>query len=88
MFDKSTRTLMAMLFQRGIVTTIDGIVTGTERKFYIYRYGPGIVNDHEYYTGWVSGVYTADCSGDTLEETLDKLEAVIANLPEREAIAV
>jgi hypothetical protein len=88
MFDKSTRTLMAMLFQRGLVTTIDGVVPGTERKFYVYHYGPNIISENDYYTGWISGIYGVVCDGSTLNEALDKLEAVVANLPEKEAVEV
>ena len=80
MFDKSTRTLMAMLFQRGLVTTIDGVVPGTERKFYIYRYDPKLFRDGPMFTGFISGLYTEDYAGATLDETLDKMETYIDRL--------
>ena len=54
----------------------------------MYHYGPNIVSENDYYTGWVSGIYGVICDGSTLDETLDKLEAVVANLPEKEAVEV
>ena len=79
MFDKSTRTLMAMLFQRGLVTEIDGVIPDTERRWNVCCYRPNLFRDETHYEGFISGVYGIDdFRGDTLDETLDKMEALIA----------
>lgn len=77
MFDKSTRTLMAMLFERGAISEIEGRLdevscwTVTHRTKNQWR-------DDDYYDGWVTGApYTADFRGDTVDEVLDKLEAYL-----------
>lgn len=76
-FTKAQRAKMAMVFADGLVTTMDGIIPGTERKFFIYYYQPDLFRDERFFTGFVSGIYEENYRGDTLDETLDKIEAVV-----------
>ena len=77
-FTKTDRTLMAMLFARGVVTEIDGVIPGTERRFNVCCYRPNLFRAEEHYEGYISGVYGEDFRGDTLDETLDAMEAYMA----------
>ena len=79
-FSKTDRTLMGMVFQQGLVTAMDGIIPGTERKFYVYHYDPKLFRDGPLFTGFISGLYAEDYAGATLDETLEKMEAVMDRL--------
>ena len=76
-FSKTDRTLMQMLFQRGTVTEIDGVIPGTERRWNVCCYRPNLFRDETHYEGYISGVYGNDFRGDTLDETLDAMEALL-----------
>lgn len=76
MFSKTDRTLMSMVFQRGMVTSMNGIIPGTDRAFYVSYYNAGAFRDAHFYTGFIAGHYTEDYYGETLDETLDKIEAI------------
>lgn len=76
MFDKSTRTLIAMLFQRGQITEMDGELPDG-RHFTISHRTKNLWRDDDYYDAWLAGVYSDDFRGDTVDETLDALEAYI-----------
>ena len=87
MFSKTDRTLMAMVFQRGIVTSMNGIIPGTDRAFFVYYYSTGVFRDNPCFSGFVSGRYADDYRGTTLDETLDKMEAIINQMLMEEALA-
>ena len=74
MFDKATRTPMAMLFERGTINKVDGILEDG-RRWSVTKHGPNLFCDYVFYSGWLAGEYCEDFRGDTLEETLDKMAA-------------
>ena len=74
MFDKATRTLMAMLFERGAVDEIEG-ETADGSRWSVDCHRPNLFQDYTYFDGYVSGAYNEDFRGDTLEETLNKMDA-------------
>lgn len=74
MFDKATRTLMAMLFERGAVDEIEG-KTADGSRWSVDCHRPNLFQDYTYFDGYVSGAYNEDFRGDTLEETLNKMDA-------------
>ena len=73
MFDKATRTLMAMLFERGAVDEIEG-KTADGSRWSVDCHRPNLFQDYTYFDGYVSGAYNEDFRGDTLEETLSKMD--------------
>ena len=74
MFDKSTRTLIAMLFERGTINEVDGKLEGG-RSWSVTKHGPSLFCDYVFYSGWISGEYREDFHGDSAEETKDKMNA-------------
>jgi len=86
-FATTDRTLMKMLFERGLVKSINGIIPGTDRAFYVYYYDTGNFSDAPFFSGFIAGRYTDDYYGETLDETLDKMEAIIAQLAMEEKFA-
>lgn len=74
MFNKATRTMMAMLFDRSTVDEIDGKMEDG-RAWHVNIRRPNLFQDYTYFDGYVSGAYNDDFRGGTLEETLDKMEA-------------
>lgn len=83
MFDKSERTLMKMLLERGTVTEIAGVVkVGCDGfRWEVRRHAPVLFGDATYYTGSLSGMYDP-IEGDTLDEVLDQLESWVAEARE------
>lgn len=77
MFDKSTRTLIAMMFERSTVDEISGSLPDGRRWDVCIR-RPNLFRDDVSYDGCITGAYSADFRGDTLDETLDKLDAYLA----------
>lgn len=77
MFDKSTRTLIAMLFERGTINEVDGILEDG-RRWSVTKHGPSLYCDFVFYSGWLAGEYREDFHGDTLDETLEKMNAWFA----------
>lgn len=79
MFDKSTRTLMKMLFERGAVTEISGVckVRRWQRKWTVVYHPVNDFRDEAYYTGTVAGVYSLEAEGLTLDEALNGLEKIL-----------
>lgn len=77
MFDKATRTLMAMLFELSTVDEIDGKLDDG-RRWSVNCRRPTPFLDYTFYDGYISGSYQ-DFRGDTLDETLDKMNAWLAD---------
>ena len=77
MFDKATRTLRAMLFERSTVDEIDGKLEDG-RGWSVNCRRPTPFLDYTFYDGYIAGAY-ADFRGDTLDETLDKMNAWLAD---------
>lgn len=71
MFDKSTRTLMSMLFERSTINEISGKLEDG-RAYAINCRRPTPFLDYTFFDGYISGSYE-DFRGDTLDETLDKM---------------
>lgn len=86
-FAITDRTPMKMIFSRGLVKSMHGIIPGTDRVFYVYYYDTGIFSDAPFFSGFIAGRYTDDYYGETLDETLDKMEAIIAQLALEEVLA-
>lgn len=76
MFDKATRTLIAMLFERGTINEVDGILVDG-RRWSVTKHGPSLFCDYVFYAGWLAGEYREDFRGDSSEETLEKMEAYL-----------
>ena len=76
MFSKTDRTLMAMMFRRGMVTEISGTYTENHIEYsWGIRFHPvDIFRAESYFTGTLSHWYE-DFTGDTLDEVLDQIEA-------------
>ena len=77
MFDKSTRTLMTMLFQRGIKemdTTVN--LNGFERHVSVQVFRADMWRDEDYYMVTISG-REDEFTGSTLDEVLDQLQEYI-----------
>lgn len=81
MFDKSTRTLMAMLFERSAIDEISGKLDDGRRWNVTIR-RRNLFRDCVSYDGCIAGAYSEDFRGDTLDETLNKLEAHLAEMSE------
>ena len=77
MFDKSTRTLIAMLFERGTINEVDGILEDG-RRWSVTKHGPSLYCDFVFYSGWLAGEYREDFHGDSAEETMEKMNAWFA----------
>lgn len=77
MFDKSTRTLMAMLFQRSAIREFSGSLPDG-RFFTVSIHRAELWRDDPSYDGYIAGAYSADFVGDTLDETLNKMDAYLA----------
>lgn len=78
-FAITDRTLMKMLFERGTVSEISGVckVGRYERRWEVIFRPVTIFRAEAYYEASVSGIYDQTATGDTLDECLDKLEAII-----------
>ena len=78
MFDKATRTLMAMLFERGTVSEMHGIYKDGfhERRWEIIFRPKNIFRDDAYFDVSLSGCYDWK-TADTLDEALDALETMM-----------
>ena len=78
MFDKTDRTLMAMLFKRGTIKEMDTTVDiwGFERHVAIHHYRADLWRDDDYYMATISG-WEDEFTGETLDEVLDQLDAYI-----------
>lgn len=87
MFSKTDRTLMAIMFQRGIVTSMNGIIPGTDRAFFVYYYNTGAFRDDPCFSGFIAGRYADNYHGTTLDETLDKMEEIAKQILMEEALA-
>jgi hypothetical protein len=74
LFTKTDRTLMAMLFERGTVREMDGILPDG-RRWSVTKHGPSLFCDYVFYSGWISGELCDDFRGETAEETMDHMEA-------------
>lgn len=85
MFDKSTRTLMAMMFERSTVDEINGKLEDG-RRWDVNIRRPNLFRGYTYYDGCIAGAYSEDFRGDTLDETLDKMDAYLAELAEVNAM--
>ncbi len=79
MFDKSTRTLMAMMFERSTVDEISGKLEDGRRWDVDIR-RPNLFQGYTYFDGYIDGAYGEDFRGDTLDETLDKMDAYLAGV--------
>lgn len=77
MFDKATRTLIAMLFERGTINEVDGILEDG-RRWSVTKHGPSLFCDYVFYAGWLAGEYCEAFRGDSSEETLEKMNAWLA----------
>lgn len=77
MFDKATRTLIVMLFERGTINEVDGILEDG-RRWSVTKHGPSLFCDYVFYSGWLCGEYREDFRGDSAEETLGKMNAWLA----------
>lgn len=77
MFDKSTRTLMAMMFERSTVDEINGKLEDG-RRWDVNIRRPNLFRGYTYYDGCIAGAYIEDFRGDTLDETLDKMDDWLA----------
>lgn len=85
MFDKSFRTITAMQFERSIVDEVSGkLPDGRNWSITIRR--PNLFRDETYYDGYIAGAYSADFSGDTLDEAFDAMEAWLADEAEVKAM--
>lgn len=80
MFNLTDRTLMKMLFERGMVTEIDGTFKDgwDERRWEIRLFRADLWRDNSYYTVSLSG-WSEDFVGESLDDVLDKLQAHLAN---------
>lgn len=76
MFDKSTRTLMAMLFQRNAVDEISGKLEDG-RGWSVNCRRPNLSRSETCYDGYIARCYE-DFRADTLDETLDMMNAYLA----------
>jgi hypothetical protein len=77
MFDKSTRTLMAMLMQRGMTEMSRTFnINGFDRHVSIQVYRADLWRDEDYYTATISG-WEDPFTGSTLDEVLDQLQDYI-----------
>lgn len=77
MFDKATRTLMTMLFDRGQISEMEGRLDEV-RIWSVTHRTKNDFRDDDYFDGWVTGApYTVDFRGDTVDEVLDKLEGYL-----------
>lgn len=78
-FAITDRTLMKMLFERGTVSEFSGVckVGRYERRWEVIFRPVTIFRAEPYYEASVSGIYDQTADGDTLDECLDKLEAII-----------
>ena len=78
-FAITDRTLMKMLFERGTVTEFSGVckVGRYERRWEVLFRPVTIFRAEAYYEASVSGICDQTSVGDTLDECLDKLEAII-----------
>lgn len=77
MFDKSTRTLIAMLFERSTIDEVSGALEDG-RRWDVSIHRPNLFRDDVSYEGYITGAYNTDFRGDSLDETLDKLDAYLA----------
>lgn len=75
MFDKATRTLMAMLSERGFDEFSGKLEDGRGWSVNVRR--PNLFQGYTFYDGYIAGCYD-DFRGDTLDETLDKMNAYLA----------
>ena len=78
MFDKSTRTLIAMLLERDAVNSISGSLEDG-RCWTVSIHRPNLFRDNVTYDGCIAGAYSADFTGSTLDETLGKMAAYLAD---------
>ena len=78
MFDKSTRTLMAMLFQRGAINEVNTTtkLNGFVHHVSIRLFRADMWRDDDYYMATISG-WEDDFIGHTLDEALDQLQEYI-----------
>ena len=78
MFDKSNRTLMAMLFDRWTIKEMCSTINiyGFERHIRIRCFRAEMFRDEDYYMASISG-WEDDFVGSTLDEVLDQLQAYI-----------
>lgn len=78
MFDKTARTLMAMLFERGTIKEMDTTVTlnGFEKHVAVHHFRADMWRDDDCYMATISG-WEDEFIGSTLDEVLDQLQEYI-----------
>ena len=77
-FTNTDRTLMEMLFRRGMVSDISGTCqVGRFHRIWSVRKMPKTEMHEAYYSGTVGGIYEKMAIADTLTECLDGLEEII-----------
>ena len=74
-FTNTDRTLMEMLFRRGMVKDISGTCKiGRFQRIWSVRLMPKTDMHEEYYSGTISGIYDKMAIADTLYECLNQME--------------
>jgi hypothetical protein len=79
MFDTTFRALISMMFDRNTVNEISGKLD-EDRSWTINVYRPTEYKSYTHYDGYIAGAYGVDFRGDTLDETMDKMEAYLAGV--------
>lgn len=78
-FSLTNRKLMKMLFDLGEVNQISGVckVGRYNQTWTVYFHPVTLCRAEAFFSATVTGIYNEEASGDTLDECLDKLEAII-----------
>lgn len=78
-FKAKERQIIRMAFTHADITDISGeIKIGSwSHKWRITCHRPVLWGDETYYSGDISGSYGEDITGDTLDEVLTKMDAVV-----------
>lgn len=78
-FSITDRTLMNMIFARGTITEVSGVckIGRYDRRWEVIYRPVTTFRAEAYYEASITGVYDRSATGETLDECLDGLEALI-----------
>lgn len=77
-FKPKERAIYRMLFDHTDATEISGKITirGSETRWSLTKYRAPLFRSNTYYSGWLGGYYGEFIGGATVDEVMDKMEAL------------
>lgn len=78
LFKSKERAIYRMMFDHTDATGVSGKITirGSETRWSLCKFSAPLFRSNVYYSGWLGGYYDDVIEGSTLDEVMDKTEAL------------